>query len=252
MGNQQPNAATETPTAPQRGEEKVLLNVYEPREGQHPAGGALGFAAYHTGVEVFGVEYFFAGGEGQSGSGVHTQPPRASPPGSPWIYQKTVEIGVTTLSSREVADTANRLGSSSFNASTYHLLAKNCNHFSDAFCKAITKNKTGIPGWVNRAANWGNTFFGPGASATRPGAAEQPAEPPKQSVFESGQGYRLSDGSSSISSTAASSGSKRGGTAAPATGGQARKNPWRDPNFFPGKKDAASSGAGAGAGAGTA
>ena len=47
---------------------------------------------------------------------------------------------------------ADRLGRENFLASTYHLLAKNCNHFSDAFCKAITKNKAGIPGWCAEMA----------------------------------------------------------------------------------------------------
>lgn len=184
----------------------------------------------------YGIEYFFAGGEGETGSGVHTQAPRTSPHGSPWVYLKTVEIGTTTLSQREVNEVADRLGRENFLASTYHLLAKNCNHFSDAFCKAITKNKAGIPGWANRAANWGNAFFGPPASVTRPPQTE-PREPPKKSVFETTKGYRLADGApAATSSSARQKGSQ-----------QQRKNPWRDPNFFPGKKsDAAGAGAGVG------
>jgi hypothetical protein len=237
----------------------VLLNVYIPRQEDGKQQMSMpGFGVYHTGTEVYGTEYMFAGGESTS-SGIHTQQPRASPPGSTWQYEKTVQIGVTTMSRSEIQTLISRMGSD-FPGNTYHLMAKNCNHFSHDFCKRITKGSSGIPSWVNRTANWGNTLFGPGGSAVGAGAgaAAGPAEQPKVNVFASSPGYRL-DGSAAAAAPSSSSSGKKAAAARPASasvkspnaaggagagagagggsgGAAGRKNPWRDPHFMPGQQ----------------
>lgn len=100
------------------------------------------------------------------------------------MFDQSVQIGVTNMSSSQIQDKINRMGSD-FAANTYHLTSKsvlfffflclaseateyllflptdrNCNHFSDALCKAITVKRSGIPGWVNRAARVGDKFKG--------------------------------------------------------------------------------------------
>lgn len=119
---------------------------------------------------------------------------------------------------------------------SYNLLAKNCNHFSDDFCKRISKTKSGIPGWVNRSASMANAFFGPGGLPGQGGAqaSAAPAPPPEPSVFTK-PGYSLSTGAvvdPSKKSSKESKASKASSGSAPAK----RKNPWADPNFKPSGK----------------
>ena len=42
-----------------------------------------------------------------------------------------------------------------YRARSYNLLRRNCNHFTDDFCRRIIG--VGIPGFVNRLAWWGKT-----------------------------------------------------------------------------------------------
>lgn len=60
----------------------IILNVYEPSK---PQATMPGFGIFHTGIEFQGVEYFFAGGEGVSGTGVMTQTPQAMPAGGQYV-----------------------------------------------------------------------------------------------------------------------------------------------------------------------
>ena len=41
---------------------------------------------------------------------------------------------------------------------SYHLTARNCNHFSEAMCKIL--GVSSFPGWVNRAAKVGDSLRG--------------------------------------------------------------------------------------------
>jgi hypothetical protein len=215
-------------------EEPVLLNVYNPRPEEGKQQFQMpGFGVHHTGLEVYGTEYMFAGGEGAGGSGIHPQPPRVSPPGSPWLYDKTVKVGVTTMTRTQIQDLVSRMGGE-FPANSYHIMGRNCNHFTDALAKRITTTKAGIPSWVNRTANLGNSLFGP-AAASGP-KAEAPA--PKPNPF-AGPGHRLDGSAAPAASSAKKSAAKPAAKAAAGAGGAAasRKNPWRDPNFMPGAKD---------------
>ncbi|KAL0331511.1 UNVERIFIED_CONTAM: DeSI-like protein [Sesamum angustifolium] len=40
--------------------------------------------------------------------------------------------------------------SNKYHGDTYHLISKNCNHFTDEVCQRLTGKP--IPGWVNRLA----------------------------------------------------------------------------------------------------
>ena len=53
---------------------------------------------------------------------------------------------------------------------SYDLLARNCNHFSDALCQRLCAKR--IPGWVNRAARVGQSVR-PMLNAAA-GAAQKP------------------------------------------------------------------------------
>jgi len=221
-------------------EEPILLNVYTPapQNGQQQMN-VPGFGVYHTGLQVYGREYAFVGGDSSS-SGIQPQEPRYMPDGAPWVYKQTEKVGTTLLTRSQVETLISKMGAEYPNNS-YNLIARNCNHFSDDLCKRISKNKTGIPGWVNRTAGFANAFFGSGAAG--PGGRAPPAAAapePEPSVFTK-PGYSLSTGAVVDPATAAKkkpseakkSPVKSGGSnAAPAK----RKNPWADPNFKPSGK----------------
>lgn len=44
-----------------------------------------------------------------------------------------------------------------YRGDTYHLVMKNCNHFSEDMCYRLTGNR--IPKWVNRLARIGSLIF---------------------------------------------------------------------------------------------
>ena len=91
--------------------------------------------AYHSGVEVFGGEYVFGGGN-TSFSGVTVQRPKVPPPGSGWTFYQTVEIAPCRFS-RDDAMRAIQDLRAEFPASGYDLMARNCNHFAEALCQKL-------------------------------------------------------------------------------------------------------------------
>lgn len=79
-------------------EEPILLNIYEPapQNGQQQQMSVPGFGVYHTGLEVYGTEYSFGGGDSSS-SGIQPQQPRYMPEGAPWIYKKNRKVGYYSI-----------------------------------------------------------------------------------------------------------------------------------------------------------
>jgi len=208
-------------------EEPILLNVYEPapQNGQQQMT-MPGFGIYHTGLEVYGTEYAFVGGDSTS-SGIQPQQPRYMPDGGQWKYKKTEKVGTTLLTRTQIQTLISKMGSEYPN-NTYNLIARNCNHFSDDLCKRISKGKNGIPSWVNRSASMANAFFGPGGMPGQPASAPAPtAAPPEPSVFTK-PGYSLASGTVVDPSKKAKE-NKSSNNNSPAK----RKNPWQDPNFKP-------------------
>lgn len=141
----------------------VKLNVYSLSGGQP--------FAYHSGVEVFGGEYVFGGGN-TSFSGVTVQRPKVPPVGSDWTFYQTIDIAPCRMS-RDDAMRAIQELRAEFPASGYDLMARNCNHFSEALCQKLCSR--GIPSWVNRLAGIGNAMrsaVGGAPTSTGPARAE--------------------------------------------------------------------------------
>lgn len=94
---------------------------------------------WHTGVVVFGTEYFFGGGiqralPGQTVAGRQV---------------KVIDMG-TTSKTRSEFETFLALIAHKYTAETYSLLRHNCNNFSDEVCKYLTSEPlpeyiTGLP-----------------------------------------------------------------------------------------------------------
>jgi len=216
---------------------EVILNVYEPAKGQS---GMPGFGIFHTGIEVNGTEYSFAGSpDAGSGTGVLSQVPRATPAGGEWKFKQSISLGFVQ-SSREEFDRILRELSDAFPANTYDLVYRNCNHFTTAVAKRLGLEKN-YPSWVNRAASWGQTFT---PMPKHLQGVDLSTPMPKPSVFESTKGYRL-DGSAAVGPAAAGKKGKdekkketekksvSSNSSSSSGSTSARKNPWADPNFIP-------------------
>jgi len=157
-GNQSAEAA-----GPRNGP-NIYLNVYDSGKDarQMP-----GFGVYHSGLEVMGTEYTFAGGD-FDGSGVQEQTPKSSPPGSQWVYKETVDLGKTDLTESEVRSVLSAIRAD-FPAKRYDVMGSNCNHFTETLSLRLHVGSK-YPSWVNRAAKWGGGLKGGGLN---PVALEQ-------------------------------------------------------------------------------
>ncbi|CAM8877968.1 unnamed protein product [Rhodiola kirilowii] len=109
----------------------------------------FGFGIFHSGIEVHGMEYGFGAHE-YATSGVFEVEPRSCPG---FLFRKSILLGTTDMSPAEFRTFMESL-SSSYHGDTYHLIAKNCNHFTDDVSLRLTGKP--IPGWVNRLARVGS------------------------------------------------------------------------------------------------
>ncbi|WMV43539.1 hypothetical protein MTR67_036924 [Solanum verrucosum] len=118
---------------------------------------ALGFFATHfesfSGSSVLspvhGLEYGYGAHEYPS-SGIFEVEPRSCPG---FTFRRSVLLGSTDMSRSEVRSYMEHI-SGKYHGDSYHLIAKNCNHFADEVCSHLTGKP--IPGWVNRLARVGS------------------------------------------------------------------------------------------------
>ncbi|KAL5214988.1 hypothetical protein ABZP36_004140 [Zizania latifolia] len=85
-------------------------------------------------------------------SGVFEVEPKSCPG---FVYRRSVRVGTTGMSRAEFRSFIQNLAGK-YNGNAYHLISKNCNHFTDDVCKNLTGKP--IPGWVNRLARVGSFF----------------------------------------------------------------------------------------------
>lgn len=131
-----------------KSEAYLYLNVYD----LTPVNNYLywfGLGIFHSGIEVHGLEYGFGAHE-YATSGVFEVEPKSCPG---FIFRRSVLIGTTDMTRSEFRSFMEHL-SNEYHGDTYHLIAKNCNHFTDEVCKRLTGKP--IPGWVNRLAKVGS------------------------------------------------------------------------------------------------
>ncbi|KAK4485809.1 hypothetical protein RD792_008456, partial [Penstemon davidsonii] len=127
----------------------VYLNVYDLTSINGYAYW-LGLGAYHSGVQVHGVEYAF---------GAHEYPTTGIFEGEPkqcdgFTFRKSIQIGWTDMTHEKVKGAMEKLAEK-YRGDAYNLITKNCNHFCNDACINLTGNP--IPKWVNRLARIG--FF---------------------------------------------------------------------------------------------
>jgi len=221
--------------------EPVYVSLYEPAKGSP---GVPGFNVFHSGVELYGTEYCYAGGPDfpPSVSGIQTQTPRVSPDSSQWVYKESLLLGKTTLSSSQLRDVLRKL-ESDYPARDYHVVHRNCNQFSGELAKQLGCT---FPSHINRAAEWGKWLIDNPIDDRKRREAEKAAEEArKKNVFANSTGYSLANGApvkpkpGTTASTATGTGTGTGTGSSSGTGVGPKKNPWADPNFMPGKAKAA-------------
>eukprot|EP00268_Persea_americana_P033817 TRINITY_DN3343_c0_g1_i2.p1 TRINITY_DN3343_c0_g1~~TRINITY_DN3343_c0_g1_i2.p1 ORF type:complete len:245 (+),score=37.62 TRINITY_DN3343_c0_g1_i2:255-989(+) len=126
---------------------QVFLNVYD----LTPLNGYtywFGLGIFHSGIEVHGLEYGY-GAHDFPTSGVFEVEPKHCPG---FIYRCSISLGNIDKSPDEFRAFLENLASE-YHGDTYHLISKNCNHFTNDVCSRLTGR--GIPGWVNRLARLG-------------------------------------------------------------------------------------------------
>ncbi|KAK2973632.1 hypothetical protein RJ640_029624 [Escallonia rubra] len=128
-------------------ETQVILNVYDLTPlNQYSVW--FGFGIFHSGIEVHGMEYGF-GAHDFPISGVFEVEPKSCPG---FIYRCSIPLGRTEMPPSEFRTFIESVASE-YHGDTYHLISKNCNHFTDDMSWKLTGK--GIPGWVNRLARLG-------------------------------------------------------------------------------------------------
>ncbi|KAI4311635.1 hypothetical protein MLD38_036515 [Melastoma candidum] len=105
----------------------------------------IGLGIFHSGIEVDGFEYGF-GAHDYPSSGVFEVEPRSCPG---FVFRRSVLIGSLDMSRSEFQSFLEHV-SEKYHGDSYHLIAKNCNHFTEDVCAQLTGKS--IPGWVNRLA----------------------------------------------------------------------------------------------------
>lgn len=128
---------------------KVYLNIYDLAKANYYLH-SFGFGVYHTGIQVGSVEYHFGGHEGSSTGVCETDPKDYS---SNVTFRETLFLGECTLTSQQVRNAMEDL-KRDYPGNGYDVLARNCNHFSDAVSKKLLKKP--LPNYVNRIAFFGN------------------------------------------------------------------------------------------------
>ncbi|TYI79415.1 hypothetical protein E1A91_D05G020600v1 [Gossypium mustelinum] len=126
----------------------VILNVYDLTPINNYSYW-VGFGIFHSGIEVHGKEYGF-GAHDFPFSGVFEVEPKSCPG---FIYRCSILLGCINMSFSEFRALIESVASE-YHGDTYHLISKNCNHFTEDIVHRLTGKH--IPGWVNRLARIGS------------------------------------------------------------------------------------------------
>ncbi|KAI4335771.1 hypothetical protein L6164_014382 [Bauhinia variegata] len=108
----------------------------------------FGLGIFHSGIEVYGKEYGF-GAHDLPISGVFEVEPKKCPG---YAYRCSVTLGQINMNPSQFQTFIENLASE-YHGDTYHLISKNCNHFTDDVWYRLTGKR--VPGWVNQLARLG-------------------------------------------------------------------------------------------------
>ncbi|MBA0847517.1 hypothetical protein Goshw_019110 [Gossypium schwendimanii] len=138
------NSSSEDQNVSSYNETDVILNVYDLTPLNNYSYW-VGFGIFHSGIEVHGKEYGF-GAHDFPVSGVFEVEPKSCPG---FIYRSSILLGRINMPYSEFREFIENVASE-YHGDTYHLISKNCNHFTDDMAQRLIGRH--IPGWVNRMA----------------------------------------------------------------------------------------------------
>jgi hypothetical protein len=99
-------------------------------------------------LSAHGTEYAF-GAHDFPTSGVFEVEPKNTPG---FTFRQSIQMGTTQMTSQEFRGFI-ETAADEYTGDSYHLIVKNCNHFTEDMCFRMTGRH--IPGWINRLAHIG-------------------------------------------------------------------------------------------------